>query len=58
MKKPERFDGFVEAVMTEAETNNFINVCSYFGVSEGEMEDCFVWLEELQKVEKLPVLED
>ena len=58
MRKPEKFNKFIDAVMKEAGRDGLVDVCLYFDINEEEMEYCLDWLEELQKIDKLPVLED
>lgn len=40
--------------MEEATRNSLVAVCSYYDIDEEEMEACLDWLEELQKIDKIP----
>lgn len=54
MRKPEKFNEFIDAVMKEARRDSLADVCSYYDINEKEMEVCLDWLEELQKIDKIP----
>lgn len=53
MKKPNKFNTFISAIMREACRFSLVEVCHNFGISEKEMVDCETWLDELQKIDEI-----
>ena len=52
--KPEKFDDFIEAILTEARQESLLETCNYYcGIKEDELEECLNWLNKLQEVEEV-----
>lgn len=53
MKKPEKFNAFINAMFKEACRTSLVDVMSYHGIDEEALEDCEYWLGELLKIKEL-----
>ena len=50
MRKPIKFDDFINAVLKEARRVSLVDICDNWDISEDEMEECLDWLGRLQDI--------
>lgn len=44
MKRPEKLNDFIRAILSEAKSNSLEGLCECFDISESEMNECLEYL--------------